>query len=660
MPHRDVILVCIGSHPKSHALLRAAANKSRETRHPWRVLYVDIPGASSESRQKQHEFFDLARRLGGEVDHIEAKSVVDGIIRYIDGFQPGQNVKYLIVGHLHREGFFEEFRRSIAERLAPKLRKRRVEMQLVPLTGEEYTTSWFDRFARFEVSMRGIVFSLVGVLVAYGVTEFIHMQVDKSTWRISDYNVMALFLIATVISSLRYGIFPGLISALVGFSTINYFYLAPIKTLGIANPAEAIGLTVFLVSAVIVALMGAYARSTERFLQIKERRVKALYEVYRIASDADNRDDALRLFHEKLTDLLDMEVAFFFPQAADAEPELVCPKKAELSPRDQAALLRCWSSMATAGVGTAYTSHARWRFEPLLTTSDVFGVMGVKVLDNISLDPSFGRLLTAIADQVAAILERIELTQQMSESRVREERDKLRVMLLSSVSHDLKTPLASVIGSLSVYQRMDKAGRLQPDIAGELVETALDEAQRLDSFISNILDMTKLESGNVNFHQDWVEPREIVESVRKRLRNRLRDRALIVDDNSRCEVYMDRVLTEQVLQNVVDNAAKYSTKGTDIVVTLNQTSAGFDIQIRDFGHGIPEDKLDAIFDKYERLKHQDSQIAGTGLGLAISKAIMQKQGGDIRAGNHPEGGALFTLTFTTIKELPVAPAQEVS
>jgi two-component system sensor histidine kinase KdpD len=235
---------------------------------------------------------------------------------------------------------------------------------------------------------------------------------------------------------------------------------------------------------------------------------------------------------------------------------------------------------------------------------------------------------------------------------MREEREKLRSMLLSSVSHDLKTPLASIIGSLSVYKRMRKSERLSPEIADELTETALDEAQRLDSFISNILDMTRIESGEIEFNKDWVTPYEPLAAIKKRLRQRLRYHKLeITTSETEYEVEMDQMMTEQILQNLIDNAAKYSPANTEIQVSFGPDGKGFSYKIRDQGKGIPDDKFEAIFDKYERLRLTDSQIAGTGLGLAICKASKEKQNARIEVSNHEDGGAVFTIWFPKYRNL---------
>ena len=272
------------------------------------------------------------------------------------------------------------------------------------------------------------------------------------------------------------------------------------------------------------------------------------------------------------------------------------------------------------------------------------GVLGIDLKDKPDVDAAFGQLFSNIADQTALILERLVIEHVAEDKRVQAEREQLRAMLLSSVSHDLKTPLASIIGSLSVIRSMDD--KLTPEQRLMLMNNALDEAQRLDSFITNILDMTRLESGQIEFKKAWVRPVDIMRDILHRLRERLRHHRVVTTPiDSTIMVHIDGMMILQVLQNLLDNAAKYTPPGTEITVSCVVDDMGCRLEVRDRGPGIPDTHLDKIFDKYARLKRQDKQVAGTGLGLAIAKTIMKSQGGDIVATNHPDGGAVFTLSL---------------
>lgn len=651
----QTILVFISAHPKTHVLIRSAANAANENGLKWTAVYFETAKHAhldSESHARLLRYASLVQRLGGDFHQVSSKTVLDGIVTYTEDFiESGNSVKNVIIGQSSEEGFFSELRASLAERAARELRNTNTSVQIIPLTGQVYTPSWFERLRLRDIQLVEIGYAIISVALALLATKILQYFVSTTEWWINEHNVMAFFLIACVITALKFGLLPGLVSALLGFTAINYFYSAPLHNFGITNSADGISLSIFLLSAVIVSFMGAYSRASNKALMRKERRSQALYSILRVASNANSRTEALKILHDELSKLLETDIAFFMPELMNPKGlKISFPRDIDLSEEDEKALNLCWSQSRATGQGALHRFETEWRFEPMLTSNGEIGVMGIRIADDFLIDSSFSRLLTALADQSASILERIELTKMMSESRMREEREKLRAMLLSSVSHDLKTPLASIIGALSVYKRMRKSDRLNQAVADELTETALDEAQRLDSFISNILDMTRIESGDIEFDKSWVPAHEPIAAINKRLRQRLRFHTLEVNEpENPYEVEMDQMMTEQVLQNLIDNAAKYSPVNTVIEVSYGPEENGFSYHIRDQGHGIPEDKFEAIFDKYERLRLSDSQIAGTGLGLAICKASMEKQKGRIKVRNNIDSGAEFTIWFPNFR-----------
>lgn len=655
MSGHSQITVCINAHTKTNVLLRAAQNQAQEQGLPWSVLYVETPEhyrIEKEDRARILRFLTHAQALGAEVYHIEHTNVIKAISRFVqDSYQTDTPISKLIVGESSAESFLDYFRTSRVRKLPRHLRNLPTKVEIIPLANPGSKSGWLDRLPLADFSLNKILFALLSVLIAYGASELLRSSIPQIEWKINSHNIAAFFLLATVFSSLRFGMVAGLVSAVAGFSTINYFYTKPFEKFALLHTGDSLNLTVFLGASLFISFLGGYNRASHLSLVKKEKRSQALYKIHRLASEATERNEALKVLHEELTELLEMDVAFFMPPAVNPNAiELVYPQQVDFNDADRNSLETCWEQVRTTGLGTLFSRKTNWRFEPLLVPSGEIGVIGLKVPANIRLDASFGRLLTALADQAASILERLELAHMMSESQMREEREKLRAMLLSSVSHDLKTPLASIIGSLSVYKRMKKSDRLVPEIAEELTDTALSEAQRLDSFISNILDMTRIESGDISFQAEWVDPMEPLKSVSKRLKNRLSEHDLqITGPDHDLEIEIDLMMTEQVLQNILDNAAKYSPTGTVIKVICRADRKGFSYIIQDHGPGIPEENRQSVFDKYERLKQTDTKVAGTGLGLAIAKAIIEKQNGKIDLRNHEAGGAEFTLFFPNVR-----------
>ncbi len=642
------ILVCINGHPKTMTLLRNGLRRAREIGCTWSVLYVVTPAHYEQSEEYNAiilRFLTIAEHMGATAERIEATDVMTGIDFYVRGsIGTPRHVTHIILGQTEKEGLLGEFLPSTPEKIFRRLRDK-VEIQLIPMTGETYGKNWFFLLTFGHVRIREIIYSILAVGCAWMVVELLKITMPAALFRINGHNVSIIFLIACAFCAGRFGLLPGLIAAMCCFLLINTVYLTPLMVMSFENPTDVVNLVLFLLAAVVLASFSSYTRSHAEAARRKEKRTETLFRLSRIASKASGRKDLLYHLHQELSHLLEMDVVYFLPATLNPDKiEPAYPKDTTLNEASTKALVACWEEIRTTGAGTTRIRNAEWRFEPMVTAQGEIGVLGVRLKSTKGLDVSFGRLLTALAEQSASIFERMEMTQQMHETRISEEREKLRSLLLSSVSHDLKTPLASIIGSLSVYHSM--FDRISNEQKLTLTQTALDEAQRLDSFITNILDMTRIESGAIRFKKEWCDPEEILHGVGKRLRLRLRDHTLNISPCSeRIEVEADGTMLGQVLQNVIDNAGKYAPPKTRIDVEAIAEDQGFRISIHDRGQGIPESQRQMIFNKYTRLNKTDSQVAGTGLGLAICKAIMEAMGGNISITNHVDGGAVFTISL---------------
>jgi two-component system sensor histidine kinase KdpD len=261
------------------------------------------------------------------------------------------------------------------------------------------------------------------------------------------------------------------------------------------------------------------------------------------------------------------------------------------------------------------------------------------------LTPDERRLLDALLDQSAVALERVRLAGQINEARLSVESERLRAALLTSLSHDLKTPLASILGAVtSLKQYRD----LLDDPAREdLVATIQEEAERLSRFVANLLDMTRIESGAVQLDREHTHIDEIVVTALQRVSGMVSDHKVEVDLAANLPVlHLDVMLFEQVLVNLLDNAAKYAPPGSEIRIRTERTEGAVVIEVLDEGPGIPEDRLERVFEKFHRIKQGDRQRGGTGLGLAICRGFVTALGGKIVAANRSDrSGAIFTITF---------------
>lgn len=643
------ILVCIDGHPKSHLLVEAGLNRARETGLSWCVLYIEQPlesVGSTSRREAMMRLLDRARDEGALIAHLEEPDSGKATLDYIRGcFAGGEPVGHIIVGQHSDTGLAGILDRPLAEKIARRY-GRSAQVTIVPLEGHVVKPTLLERLRLGPITWMTFVAPVLAVFCAVMAAEALKASMPLILYKINNHNISLIFLLACVIVALRQGIVAALVASVLSSLVINYAYVIPIYRFNIGSLTDIINIAIFLIAAITVSVLGGHVRASAEGARGREQRSRALYDIARLTADADNVHQALEILDRELSRLFGMDIGFFLAVDAEGSSFEKYPAGLVLPDKDRTALEKCWAENRGTGYGTLFGFGTSWRFEPMTTADRHYGAFGVHVPLRFRLDPAFAKLMAGVADQVAATLERITLANEMSESRFREEREKLRSMLLSSVSHDLKTPLASIIGSLSVLHSLRMAERLTPEQARTLTETALEEAQRLDSFITNILSMTRIESGAVEFAIQAQDPEEPLGRVRKTMKTRLKGREVNVSNEANGRlVHMDSLMTGQVLQNVIDNAVKYSPDRTPIDIRLVAAEGFFEYRIRDHGPGIPDDKLDRVFDKYERLNKSDSQVAGTGLGLAIAKSVMQAQGGDIIVTNHPDGGAEFVLIF---------------
>ncbi len=640
-PH---ILVIIEPYQEITRLLRSAKRKAQLQNLTWEAVIIETPRMRRHLNKKEQEILlgamTLAEQMGGVVTKIRAATMVGGIGEVL-AERTRQNVP------IHSMKIARVSKPRILPR--PSLLKKAREtfgesyvITAVPI-GVELRPA-YKIMHSFKVTAEEILVSLAVVTLATLIIYTLRMFEPEVLVR-SHYNKAIIYMIACAFPALRYGFLAGMVAAVASFMALNLFFIGKEFSL-VIDEKEAGNLLMFLIGGAAIALFGNWEYKNKLALAKTADRFHSLLRLHRITLNKSTADEAVQALDAELSMLLETDIAFFLPLPEDESRfQTLFLKDIELNEEEQKALKVAWEESKTAGVGAPYHPlGCRWRFEPLVTANDEIGVLGVYIGKNVILDTDLGRLLSGIADQAALILERLKMEQIAEIRLIQAEREKLRSMLLSSVSHDLKTPLASVIGSLSVYRSMRT--RLPEEHCQTLITTALDEAQRLDSFITNILDMTRLESGQIEMKEEWVAPASLIETVSRRLKDRLRNHTLQVsagDDN--LEVTMDTIMTGQVLQNLLDNAVKYTPAGTQIDIGWHIQNEQFALTVRDYGNGIPDDHLEKIFDKYARIRRADMQVAGTGLGLAVARAIMHAQKGTVTASNHPDGGAVFTIVL---------------
>lgn len=646
--NKEIVLACLVSTTQDHAVLRTAQRHARARNVPWCTVYLELWDDQKESRaaarNRTLEQVALAERMGAITFVIKAAD-------YTRGFQEALaecgrrhfSPELVIAGDVNASSS-NNTRRSIAA--LDEACKTLHELLLVPPNDEpRKRLGWLERLHMRRLTVKASAWALAAVALAHAIdTTLNHLLPLGYGPGLQSVHSLLIYLIACAVVAGRFGLLPGMIATVTSFVVLKWFVIEPLHSLRIEQLDQMMSLGLFLLASSVVSLVNSQVHAEAEASEINEWRMQALLQVYKIALHARSRSEALSELHRNLQQFLHAEIAVYMPSLVNRTLQLVWPQEPALNDQDLQLLNHSWEELQAGNEVEECNIETGWRFEPLSSATGEIGMLALRVPSAEATDIHFDEYLRMIAELVASILEKIESTDMKEESRVRDEREKLRTSLLSSVSHDLKTPLAAILGSLSVHRSMYE--KLPEKQRQELTDAALTEAQRLDSFITNILDLAKIESGAVKFKRQWQSPEDLINRVKKRMRLRFEQHLLAVHSlASEVEVEMDPVISEQALMNVLDNAIKYTPAGSTIDVRMETTDEHFKIHVRDFGQGIPEEEHERIFDKYTRLQRQDHQVAGTGLGLALARAAMRGQGGDILVTNHADGGAIFTLCW---------------
>lgn len=487
-------------------------------------------------------------------------------------------------------------------------------------------------------------FALVGIALVFGLA----LQYTK----IAPSAISLIFLTAVLASSIRYGLWPGLLACLVSILAYNFFFFEPLYTLTIADPRNVIALFVFALVAVVASNLAARVRTQALLAQQRAAVTENLYLFSRKLAEVFTLDDLLWAICFQMAQMLNVRVVLLLPEQNGLAVRGGYPPEDDLPLGDWIAARSAWKDGAPAGRGTSRCADASYLFVALKTGRGSIGVVG---LDSERAEPVLAgereQLFQSLADQASVAIERFNLAQEIERARIASETERLRTALLSSISHDLKTPLASILGSATSLKYRET---LDETAQAELVRTIEEEAERLNRFIANLLDMTRLESGNVRPNLDTVDLGDVVGSALRRAGKILeRHRVEIGLEHELPLLRLDPVLFEQVIFNLLDNAAKYAPPGSTIAVKISKHGENIRLEIVDEGPGIPPENLERIFDPFYRVQTVDRTRAGTGLGLAICRGFILAMNGSIAASNRQDRqGAIFTITLPVSASRP--------
>jgi len=636
----DRILVCVSEDPRAAGLVRYTKRVADRVHAPWTAISIETRRSlqlSDEQRDRLADTLRLAEALGAEALTIPAvgRSIAEDII----SFAHANNVTQIIIGKSTRSRWFEIMRGSVVHELV----RRAGNISVNVIAGDELQAgsvakSAVQTAARAEpFDPRPYVKSLAIVAVSLAIARVIQ------PW-FGIENVDLVFLTAVVAVAVRYGLWPSMLGSVVASLCYNFFFLPPIYTLTITDPTNIAAFFFFMLIAVLVSNVAARVRTQADTAIGRIRTTEQLYAFSRKLAGTATLDDVLWATAYQTALMLKVRVVLLLPEDGVLTVKAGYPPEDQLDEADLAAANWAWGNDRPAGRGSDTLPGAKRLFLMMRTGRGPIGVIGID--DDRSgplLTPDQRRLLDALVDQGALAIERVLLVEDMDRVKRTVESERLRSALLTSISHDLKTPLASVLGAASTMR--DLSGGLSDHEKRDLLATVIDESERLNRFIANLLDMTKLESGAVVPNSALHDVGEIVGSALRRAGKILARHKVLLELSADLPMLkLDAVLFEQVLFNLLDNAAKYSPPDTTISIASFRDKDSILLQVADEGEGIPPAELESVFDKFYRVQKGDHVRPGTGLGLAISRGFVEAMQGRISAANRRDRkGAVLTI-----------------
>ncbi len=643
----DRVLVCISEAANTPALIRYARRTADRLHAPLTAMYVETARTQRlNDIERDHiaDYLRLAERLGASTITIPGRKIADEVVAYAEA----NNITQIVIGKSDRSRWFEIVHGSVVHDLLRKTGSISVHV-ISAEAGEPPPKSVTTRVQAEPLDLFPYLGSAGAVALALGIGELLARSVGAGS-------ISLVFLTAVLGAAIAWGLLPALAACVFSVMAYNFFFLPPLYTFTIADPENVVALFFFLVVAVIVSNLTAAGRQQIVSARARAKTTAELYAFSRKLAGIGALDDLLWATAFQVASMVRVRTVLLLP-APDASSLNVAsayPPEDQLDEADMAAARWSWEHNHPTGRGSDTLPGGKWLFLPLRTGSGTVGVIGIeRDLPGPLLTPDERRLLDALADQAAVAIERISLGRGLAEARLQAESDRLRAALLTSISHDLRTPLASIIGTVSSLRRYaDKYDAADRD---ELLATLESEAERLNRFVANLLDMTKLESGMIDMKLDLADVAEIVGAALERTANilaRHQIKVSVAPDLPMLRV--DPTLLEQVLFNLLDNAAKYSPAASRIDLRARREGDVVAIDVMDEGPGIPPGDLERIFDKFYRVQAQDRRRAGTGLGLAICRGFIEAQGGRIEAQNRRDRpGAILTI------RLPVPEPAEI-
>jgi len=623
---RGRLLVGVDGDAQAERLVRHASRVAQRRHLPWSLVHVDNGSVPDEqSRLRLQSAQQLAERLGGEVVLLRAGEVAKTLIQHA----AERRASLVLVGQSRQRLRRRLFGGGLASRLLRDARGLEINVldsdheQHQPRQRSAQALVWFDYAL-------ALVATVLASALAWAVASVLPLP-----------NISLVFLAAVLLVAVRSSLGPALACAALSFLTYDFLFIPPNFSFAIQREEDVLTLLFFLLMAALTGNLAARQRRQLQALRDTQEETTELLDLSRKLTAATDRQAVVSAAAQHLDGWSDLQLCLL-NQDGQGGWKVETGGPLEFSEAERAAADWAWQHDQPAGAGTGTLPFGRWWWWPLSVEDGPLALLGVCAKEGQTLSGQRRRLLTALSQPLAQALARAQLAEDLEAARLHGETEQLRSALLASVSHDLRTPLTSMRGSIDSLLALGEAIPLED--RRELLEGTRDEAERLDRYIQNLLDMTRLGHGALKLARDWVSPADIVGSSLNRLRAVLAPLQVTTEVPPELPLlYVHAALIEQALVNVLDNAARFSPPGGLIDIRLSHDDETFSFAISDQGPGIPADEQAQIFDLFYTTALGDRGGQGTGLGLAICQGMLNAHGGTARVESTPGQGTTLIL-----------------
>lgn len=615
------ILVLVGGDVIAASLVRAGRRLSDMMMDaPWTVAHVERPNrpvSGPESAARLSQAFTLAEQLGGRTVVLTGDDVVKAVMNHAHR----NNVTQIVIGKGPDSRISELLGRSLAAGLLRAARGVAIHIVTEPGGAPAERSEKVPATAR-SLHWRGYA---VGAGLV-GVATTLALFLDRT---FAHVDLGVIYLSAVLAAGVLFGLRPALAAATVAFLIYNFLFLEPRYTFLIGSPTDILTLVAFWAVALATGSLAGRVRDQARNAQRRASAVSALLAASQALSAAEDQLETARVLAEQTAAAVGAKAIVLLPRDGDITPVAGAPELEKLGAAAMAAARWAWERGEPAGHGTGTLPQTSWTFRPLQGVRSRSGVVGIEA-DALAPGSDEERLALALLEQGAVALERAQLAGDAVETETLRRTDRFRGALMNSVSHDLRTPLSTVLGAATTL--IDFGPTLKPEVRKDLLFSIREEAERLSRYVGDLLDMTRLEGGALNIKADWTDVRDVLNAAAERVSRRLGSRRLTRDFPAQLSmVSLDQGLLEQALVNILENAIAYSPDGSTIELAAYEDRGSVVISIEDEGKGIPTAELERVFDKFRRMEAQPDRSKGAGLGLAIAKGFVEAMNGRIAA-----------------------------